>query len=330
VLGGGAGPVRVVDHVHGGLLGRRGAVVDADVGAERLVVLVGAEALVLGDQAARTRVLVVAAAGQLVLVGVGVVLVGADVGLLLGEALVEGLALRLLGRRGAEPVGARPAVGRLVAHVERLTGGVVLEGVRRVEQAGVLLRARPVVVNLITVGHRLSRVDLGLYAPHNLAPTPRSHVTRPGRSLGKQGGQDLCVVVLGVVYPVQKCDHRMAGEFLAEPVDLGVVLQFGVVAPAELGELARVGVEPGAQLGAGRDFFGPESERRPLFGDAARPQPIDQHPESVAVVGVVVDALDLDVHPDIVAAAGSSTTDAAGRNVPDRKCGARNGSDDTV
>src|SRR3954463_1793602 len=83
-LGSGARPVRVVGDVHRSLLGRGGAVVDSGVLGERLVVLVRAETLVLGDQATRARVLLGAAAGQLVLVLVVVLRVRVDVGLLLG------------------------------------------------------------------------------------------------------------------------------------------------------------------------------------------------------------------------------------------------------
>src|SRR3712207_2964 len=91
------------DHVHGGLLGRRAGTVDADVEGERVALAVPVGTLVRGDQPARALGTDLTVVDVLDDLGVGV-----GLGLLLRDALVEGLALALLGGGVAEALARRP------------------------------------------------------------------------------------------------------------------------------------------------------------------------------------------------------------------------------
>src|SRR5690349_5787442 len=96
----------VLDDVNGGLLGGRGAVVDADV---------------LGGELVAAHQPTGAAATDLVVVRqVGGVVVRVDVRLLLLDPLVDRLPVLLLPGRVAVALGGRPLLGRGVAPVERV------------------------------------------------------------------------------------------------------------------------------------------------------------------------------------------------------------------
>ena len=96
--------------MHSGFLGARGGPGDADVERDLVLLVVRADAAVLGDQPAGAGVGLIKG-----LSGAGLLL--EDVGLLLGQQLVEGLALALLERRGAVPGVVWLAVRRRVAGV---------------------------------------------------------------------------------------------------------------------------------------------------------------------------------------------------------------------
>ncbi|KYK15769.1 hypothetical protein AUW26_01690 [Streptomyces sp. CC71] len=128
--------------MHGRLLGARGPAVDADVLGDRLLGRVGAHALVGGDQPAGAfgaRLGVDRFALAAGLVAHAVPGGSGHVGHLLGEPLVQGLAVVLLGRRGAVLGHAQGFLRRGVALVERLVVGPLVDGVLEVEGRGVLL-----------------------------------------------------------------------------------------------------------------------------------------------------------------------------------------------
>src|SRR5262245_59877430 len=114
-----AGTVRVVDQMDLRLLGTGPTGVDPGVPRHRIRLLVLAEALVLGYQTPRARLLLVTAPDQLVLV---VVRLGVriDVRHLLGKKLIQGLPSPRFSRCCAEPVRTRPPIRRGHARVERI------------------------------------------------------------------------------------------------------------------------------------------------------------------------------------------------------------------
>jgi len=125
--------------VHRGFLGARATRVDPGVARNRVGLPVRAEPLVVGDQPAGPRILLVAAPDQLVLV-VGVLGVRIDVRLLLGQVLLQRLAGTLLRGGRTEAVRTGPAVRRRHADIERIGHGVVVERVGSVEHTLVLDR----------------------------------------------------------------------------------------------------------------------------------------------------------------------------------------------
>ena len=139
---------RLLDDVDGGLLGGGTGAVDADVGADELLVDVVARALVRRHEPARPRVadlgvpepvvlcrdaVGVVAADTLPLAGPGHVVGGAVGGVGVGELLLDALVDRLVAPLllGGHAVHARPAVGvgRGEAGVEDVVELVVDEGV---------------------------------------------------------------------------------------------------------------------------------------------------------------------------------------------------------
>src|SRR5699024_9942313 len=122
--------VVLVDDVHRGLLRRGSAAVDPHVSDEDVVL-----APLLRTGVAREPPRAVQLAGTLL---------GSlpDLGLLLGEATVEGLAGALLPVRLAVVVGAVP-LGRGVSLVEGVVHPAVVEGLLRLELVGVALGERP-------------------------------------------------------------------------------------------------------------------------------------------------------------------------------------------
>ena len=93
----------------GGLLGARTRAVDADVLTDHVLLLVGADPLVLVDEPSGAQVADLA--GDVLDVAVRL-LVGVRLRLLLRDALVEGLAELLLERRVAVALGDRPLLRR--------------------------------------------------------------------------------------------------------------------------------------------------------------------------------------------------------------------------
>ena len=116
--------------MHRGLFGSGRARVDADVARDQVRLAVGVRALVLRDQPPRPGIGLVGLLEVLVL-GLGLLVLGLRLGVgvgfrfLLGEELVEGLALFLLFLGGAEPVRGGPAVRREDARVELIVPGIL-------------------------------------------------------------------------------------------------------------------------------------------------------------------------------------------------------------
>src|SRR6476646_6242202 len=114
---------RLIGQVHGSLLGRGPATVDADVGGHRVRLLVAVRTLVGRHQAAGPRLGGAVVVARVVLVGP--LVVGREVRLLLGQQLVEALAAALLVQRGPEPGGAAVALAGVDAGVQHVGREVV-------------------------------------------------------------------------------------------------------------------------------------------------------------------------------------------------------------
>src|SRR5690606_28945599 len=100
------------------------------------------------------------------------------------------------------------------------------------------------------------------------------------------------LVVLGVPRPEQQRDHPVLRDDVAQPGDrVAVRVELGPVALDELVEEPFLVVEPLPQLGRRRDVLEPQVHVRALLAHAAGPEPVDEHPEPVAVVGGLVHAL---------------------------------------
>src|SRR5215467_3090277 len=152
-----------VHHVHRRLLGRRRAAVDPGVASDEIGLGVWVGAFILGHQPVRARIRAVVkqqpvqvlvgrirVAGEVLLIFV--VDVEGDVGLLLGELVIERLAGLLLAGRSAVPYPGRPPFRDDHAPVQRIIAGIPDERVGGVLHL-VVLKIGGFVRGL--VGHRL-------------------------------------------------------------------------------------------------------------------------------------------------------------------------------
>src|SRR5262249_5895216 len=82
----------------------------------------------------------------------------------------------------------------------------------------------------------------------------------------------------------------------------GIGVELLLVFPAEFGPLTLFVVEPLAQRVRRRDLLEPAIDRRLLH--PARPQPVDQDAQAVALIGGFVDALGPEFHRDLITETG--------------------------
>jgi len=172
----------LLDHVHGRLLRGRRTPVDPDVTRDQVGLLVRMRSLVLGHQTARPRVRAVIEQEPvhvliprvLVLVPGNVLgfrlLVAQDgVRLLLGQQLVQGLALLLLGFRGTESHPGRPPLRGNDAPVQGIIPRCSVQRVRRVQHL-VVLKVSGLMPDLVRHRSAPLRQATGLPARHALVP----------------------------------------------------------------------------------------------------------------------------------------------------------------
>jgi hypothetical protein len=102
-------------------------------------------------------------------------------------------------------------------------------------------------------------------------------------SFAQKVTEDGCLAVLDVSGGRQQRDGPCASQF-TEPVEGGYrsgVAEFDLVAVPELGEPLRSVPVPMAQRCGRRDVFHPLVEMDRGLGQAARPYPVDKHPDAV-------------------------------------------------
>ena len=108
-------------------------------------------------------------------------------------------------------------------------------------------------------------------------------------------GQHDGVVVLFVVGCVNQGDRWLAGNGLPESGErLPPVREFVKITLLELRPAVRGVSEPKPELSARCKIPGPEIDGCPGFGQTAWPEPVDQDPETIRRLNVVIDALDPD------------------------------------
>jgi hypothetical protein len=134
----------------------------------------------------------------------------------------------------------------------------------------------------------------------------RADQVRPADRLAARVGLDVLAQDLGQHRGLADLDflgrgeqrHRPVGGHLAQPAEFPARRAAGQlvdVATAELVELCRVVPVPLAQFGGWRGVLGPLVQPGGVLAQAARPDPVDQHPGAVIGRRRVVDAADPDV-----------------------------------
>src|SRR5579884_2836282 len=127
--------------------------------------------------------------------------------------------------------------------------------------------------------------------------TAASVIARAG-ALREHFGQHHGVVVLRVASAVedrQRAGARPRDERLERVAPLGGE-ELGAVARAEGVPLRRIVAEPAAQAVRDGQLARPQVHVRLVFADAARPEPVDEHPVALIRARLVVDAADADRH----------------------------------
>ena len=99
--------------------------------------------------------------------------------------------------------------------------------------------------------------------------------------------------MLGVFCAVEESGRAFGDGSLEESELCGIMLEFGFVAGFELGPLLGIVGEPLSQVVAGSDLFEPEIDVSFFFGEAARPEAIDEDAGAVGFFWFFVDALEL-------------------------------------
>ena len=87
---------------------------------------------------------------------------------------------------------------------------------------------------------------------------------------------------------------RLGDSLMQERHLLGIMFQLCLVAGFEFGPSCRVVSEPLSQIVGGCDLFEPQVDAGLFFGEAARPEPVDENASAVVFRGVVVDSFDSD------------------------------------
>jgi hypothetical protein len=101
-------------------------------------------------------------------------------------------------------------------------------------------------------------------------------------------------VVFGILCGVEERGGRLGDGLMQERHLLGIMFQLCPVAGFEFGPSCRVVGEPLSQIVGGCDLFEPQVDAGLFFGQAARPEPVDENAGAVFFGGVVVDSFDLD------------------------------------
>src|SRR5215475_9369476 len=106
--------------------------------------------------------------------------------------------------------------------------------------------------------------------------------------------QNQSAIVFLISRRVNQGDRACFGFALEQLDQIVFVLELLLITLAELIPLVRIVPEPTSQLRAGRDILQPEIYLRPLLGQAARPEPLDEDALAVIPGGFFISPLQFD------------------------------------